>query len=379
MNSAVRTKANELSSLFGEPIGIISGLQGRPTRPDSQHPRGKAIDVNIEGWSEEKKKRLVITAIASGWNRSGIYLSDRMVHLDMGERQKKQGAKHWPMFEFTNGRMSQAPQWYKDAVAEGLQMLADGRMPGVRKTGEVARTLTNTDFLKFLQTKHPDLYAEALDIAELSSEQIDISGQYSDLRTSKALEQESIEWHLGQVSRRLKAGGKRLNNGTIYLGGQLGPEWVMRVLDAPDDSFINKLGIPKFRLEANKELFFRPDGKPRTVSEVKQLAATLTGQTGIELAREGDPRWAMVDSSTRRNIHDDESRRAQARQTEIDTRRNQERAAQREALYIQLGKGIAGPSAIQSAAEAGLFQTFDQYTKAFRALKGFDGEQGLLY
>lgn len=107
-------RLSHASAIFGKPIKITSGKQGRPTRPGSMHPRGKAVDIDMSGMDNKERGRLHDSLKEAGILRFGTYDNHpNMLHVDMSDAQ----GGNWYMHNTTNSQMDKAPQWIRDRAS----------------------------------------------------------------------------------------------------------------------------------------------------------------------------------------------------------------------------------------------------------------------
>lgn len=105
--------ANAMREKFGGPVAVTSGYRDpaynekKGGAKRSQHMEGKALDVSMAGMDTEDKKRLLRSALESGFRGIGFYAkSPNMLHVDVGEKR----TWHWGL--------SNVPAWAKDIMEE---------------------------------------------------------------------------------------------------------------------------------------------------------------------------------------------------------------------------------------------------------------------
>lgn len=113
-------KFKALQNVWGESVPVVSGYRD-PDRnkkaggaKHSKHLSGDALDLDVSGWSNEKRVNFIRTASAQGFGGIGVYKNS--IHLDAGTRRA------WGP---TYGRGS-VPDWAKEAIGEHLAGSAKG-------------------------------------------------------------------------------------------------------------------------------------------------------------------------------------------------------------------------------------------------------------
>lgn len=98
-------RVNEAPDASGKTAGRRRGTADPADNPhvaDSQHLKGRAFDVQVQGWTDEQKKAFLMAARQQGFRGIGFYEeSTGHLHIDMGR-------------ERTWGKM---PEWAKGAMA----------------------------------------------------------------------------------------------------------------------------------------------------------------------------------------------------------------------------------------------------------------------
>lgn len=120
---------------------MLDGLVGDPDLPDirvrsghrnpflnkraggankSQHIHGNAIDLDIDGYTNDQKRKILDRALGLGAKGVGIYPSGRSLHLDVREKPTVWG---WnPAGAYDGADVATAPAWARDSVAGLMQM-----------------------------------------------------------------------------------------------------------------------------------------------------------------------------------------------------------------------------------------------------------------
>ena len=124
------------SARLGFPINITSGFRdlNHPVEAAKgphalhRHTSGKAIDLDIGGYSDQQKQQVLETMLSMGATGVGIYPGGKMLHVDwtgMGASYKGKGTASTWNWDKANGD----PKWYTDGMARGLQFAKDGKLP----------------------------------------------------------------------------------------------------------------------------------------------------------------------------------------------------------------------------------------------------------
>lgn len=124
------------SARLGFPINITSGFRdlNHPSEAKKgphalhRHTSGKAIDIDIGGYSDEQKQQLLETLVSMGANGVGIYPGGKMLHMDwtgLGSGFKGKGTASTWNWDKANGE----PAWYTNGMARGLQFAKEGKFP----------------------------------------------------------------------------------------------------------------------------------------------------------------------------------------------------------------------------------------------------------
>ncbi len=81
----------QLTHVWGEPLVLSSATRDAKTNArvggvkHSQHIDGNAVDIDVTGWSLDKRKKFIQTASANGFTGIGVYNSH--IHIDKGARR----------------------------------------------------------------------------------------------------------------------------------------------------------------------------------------------------------------------------------------------------------------------------------------------------
>lgn len=126
------------SARLNEPFNITSGYRSLTHPVEARkgpgalhrHTSGKAVDLDVTGWSDERKAKTIEMLAAMGATGLGIYPSGKMIHVDwsgLGKSYKGKGtASTW---FGTEGGSGPAPAWFTDAVNRGLTAQKEGKLP----------------------------------------------------------------------------------------------------------------------------------------------------------------------------------------------------------------------------------------------------------
>jgi hypothetical protein len=91
LDDSVKSLMPKLSQTWGEELRVNSAHRSASTNKKvggakkSQHISGKALDIDVNGWSIEKRQKFIETARELGFNGIGVYKN--AIHLDTGSRR----------------------------------------------------------------------------------------------------------------------------------------------------------------------------------------------------------------------------------------------------------------------------------------------------
>jgi hypothetical protein len=130
LDPTVQKKAKELAAAFGEPLRItpIGGRQPDKRSKGSQHKVGAATDYLIADMPDDKKTRLVATAIANGANGIGAYGGTSQgagtIHFDYRAKGDGPGglALWWRTRPNQDLPYTSGPQWFQEGIRLGLEL-----------------------------------------------------------------------------------------------------------------------------------------------------------------------------------------------------------------------------------------------------------------
>jgi soluble lytic murein transglycosylase-like protein len=114
----LKVKINEEPSASGVTAGRRRGTSDPKDNPHvrkSQHIRGKAFDVQVQGWTDEQKAAFLADARSLGFTGIGFYGPGGHLHIDMGP------ARTW-------GRM---PAWARDIMKQPAATVPGGNTDDV--------------------------------------------------------------------------------------------------------------------------------------------------------------------------------------------------------------------------------------------------------
>lgn len=96
---------------------------------DSQHTHGTALDIDVKGYSEADKKRLISLFVANGARGVGYY-ADGTIHVDLrsGSGKQPDGMAVWN----TGPRQ----EWFHAGLEEGRKMRGEGMVPASGFNGQ---------------------------------------------------------------------------------------------------------------------------------------------------------------------------------------------------------------------------------------------------
>jgi uncharacterized protein YcbK (DUF882 family) len=131
----VKQQLEVASARLGIPFNITSGYRdlSHPSeakkKPGSlhRHTTGKAIDLDVGGYSDGQKAQIVETLVSMGATGVGVYPGGKMIHVDwtgLGTSYKGPGtASRW------YGGLRKAPEWFDTAMSRGLENQKKGTLP----------------------------------------------------------------------------------------------------------------------------------------------------------------------------------------------------------------------------------------------------------
>lgn len=82
---------------------------------ESRHVEGDAVDIDMSGMNDEERANLVRTLRANGASRFSTYSTTNHLHVDMAPPV---AGANWFMHDETNGKLGNAPEWFKAVAAE---------------------------------------------------------------------------------------------------------------------------------------------------------------------------------------------------------------------------------------------------------------------
>lgn len=122
------------SARMGIPLNIHSGHRdlSHPSEAKKgphalhRHTTGKAVDLDIGGYSDAQKQQLITTLVAMGATGVGIYPGGKSLHIDwsgLGTGYKGPGTVS------TWDNSGKNPGWYSNGLALGLKAQKEGKLP----------------------------------------------------------------------------------------------------------------------------------------------------------------------------------------------------------------------------------------------------------
>lgn len=130
----VRDYVGYASQHLGLPLNITSGYRGldhpveKAKGPHAlhRHTSRTAFDLDVGGYSDGDKQRIIETFVAMGATGVGVYPGGKMIHLDwskMGGSYKGKGTvSSWD-------KSGTNPSWFANGKDNGLKLLAEGKLP----------------------------------------------------------------------------------------------------------------------------------------------------------------------------------------------------------------------------------------------------------
>lgn len=121
---ASRALAGQLGQMnvtsASRPAGINAAVGGRP---QSSHLSGKAIDISLDGMSDEQKAKAVENAKMAGFTGIGAYSTNNSLHLDMNPRDSIARAPNnqgiaYGMYDFSQSNLKEAPGWFTKGLTQ---------------------------------------------------------------------------------------------------------------------------------------------------------------------------------------------------------------------------------------------------------------------
>ena len=211
---------------------------------------------------------------------------------------------------------------YRTAYERGLKRAEAWKATSATSSATGPAQITDATWLRFMQTKHPEMINDPSRLKEMY-----------DLRKDPSMASEGMEWYLGVIGNNLQRHGKPINDATLYLGYFAGEQGVVDLINAdPNASAESILG--KEAIKANKAVL---EGK--TVAEVLAWAGKKTGVTigGDDLY--GDPRFANVDYSTRLQLQADAANKVAAKYKGIKDATDARQSSALNQLLVGIAEG----------------------------------------
>lgn len=134
VNGQVREHIAYASQHLGIPLNITSGYRSlehpveKRKKPGSlhRHTTRSAVDLDVGGYDDATKQRIIETMVAMGATGVGIYPGGKMIHVDwsgLGGSYKGKGTlSAWDWSK-------KNPAWFKNGKANGLTLLKEGKLP----------------------------------------------------------------------------------------------------------------------------------------------------------------------------------------------------------------------------------------------------------
>lgn len=151
MASRLVAEGIDLNALHPSAKGLLQGILDRTNLPQvslssghrdeahnkavggakhSTHIEGKALDIDISGYTDAQKKEILQAAIDSGARGVGIYPSGNSLHIDTRQSATLWGLK--PGATYAAMDHSNAPGWAKEPLAKLFGTGASGAPPNIQ-------------------------------------------------------------------------------------------------------------------------------------------------------------------------------------------------------------------------------------------------------
>jgi hypothetical protein len=149
MHPEVLRKLDALTDSFGEKFKITSGYRDpffnqkvSWSGASGPHTHGRAVDVDVSSWSEEKKQRFVKEAVELGYNQIGTY-NNGSIHIGITPNPGK-GPGGLAVWHGRGGAFGDMPSWAQGGIAAALQNKGPELVQEARATAAqtVARAVT---------------------------------------------------------------------------------------------------------------------------------------------------------------------------------------------------------------------------------------------